>query len=67
MKSEVKVKVKEFRTKKNLTQDELARRVGVRRETIVFLEQGKYSPSLTLALKVAKELGVEVSKLFNLI
>jgi putative transcriptional regulator len=62
----IKVKVKEFRIKKNLTQEELAKRVGVRRETIVFLEQGKYNPSLGLALNIAKELKVPINKLFFL-
>jgi putative transcriptional regulator len=49
-----------------LTQEELANRVGVRRETIVFLEQGKYNPSLKLALSIAKELKKPVSELFSL-
>jgi putative transcriptional regulator len=62
----LKVRVKEFRIKKDLTQEELARRVGVRRETIVFLEQGKYNPSLKLALNVAQELNVPISELFYL-
>ncbi len=69
MKEKIKtlnVRVKEFRIKKNLTQEKLARRVNVRRETIVFLEQGKYNPSLKLALNIAKELNVPVSKLFFL-
>ena len=60
------VRVKEFRIKKNLTQEELAKRVDVRRETIVFLEQGKYNPSLKLALSIARELNVSFSKLFFL-
>jgi putative transcriptional regulator len=60
------VRVKEFRTKKNLTQEELAKRVGVRRETIVFLEQGKYNPSLKLALNIAKELKASIEELFSL-
>jgi len=58
------VRVKEFRIKKNLTQEELAKRVNVRRETIVFLEQGKYNPSLKLALSIAQELNAPISKLF---
>jgi len=58
------VRIKEFRINKNLTQEELAKRVNVRRETIVFLEQGKYNPSLKLALSIAQELGVPISKLF---
>jgi len=67
MKEKINVRLKEYRTKKNLTQEELAKRVNVRRETIVFLEQGKYNPSLGLALKIAKELNTSVSKLFSLI
>ncbi len=47
-----------------MTQEELARRAGVRRETIVFLEQGKYNPSLKLAHDVAKELGASIEELF---
>jgi putative transcriptional regulator len=62
----IKNRVKEFRAKYNLTQEELARRVGVRRETIVFLEQGKYNPSLLLALGLAKEFKTSVDKLFSL-
>jgi len=62
----IKVRVKEFRTKKNLTQEELAERVGVRRETIIFLEQGKYNPSLKLALNIAKELKIPIDELFSL-
>jgi transcriptional regulator, XRE family len=37
-----------------MTQEELAQKAGVRRETIVFLEQGKYNPSLKLAMEIAK-------------
>ena len=47
-------KIKEYRAKHHLTQAELAEKVGVRRETIVFLEMGKYNPSLKLALQIAK-------------
>lgn len=62
----MKTKIKEFRTKKGMTQAELAEKVGVRRETIVFLEQGKYNPSLKLAHDVAKELDTKIEKLFKL-
>ena len=62
----IKTKVKECRQKKNLTQEQLAERVGVRRETIVFLEQGKYNPSLGLALRIAKELNTPIDELFSL-
>lgn len=57
-------KIKELRAKYNLTQDELAKKVSVRRETIVFLEQGKYNPSLKLAHDIAKVLHVKIEDLF---
>jgi len=47
-----------------MTQGELASNVGVRRETIVFLEKGKYNPSLRLAHDIAKVLGVSIEHLF---
>ncbi len=47
-----------------MTQDDLARKVGVRRETIVFLEQGKYNPSLRLANDVARALHAGIDDLF---
>jgi len=56
--------IKELRTKMNLTQEELAEKAGVRRETVVFLEQGKYNPSLQLAHDVAKALKTTIDKLF---
>jgi len=58
-------KIKELRTKLNITQEELAKLSGVRRETIVFLEQGKYNPSLKLAHDVAKILKVKIDDLFK--
>jgi len=57
-------KIKELRQKYNLTQEELAKKAGVRRETIVFLEQEKYNPSLNLAHQVAKILKTSIDKLF---
>lgn len=57
-------KIKEYRAKLNLTQEQLADLVGVRRETIVFLEQGKYNPSLKLAHDVAKTLKTTIDDLF---
>lgn len=57
-------RIKEYRTLLNLTQDDLAKKVGVRRETIVFLEQGKYNPSLKLAHEVAKALNATIDELF---
>ncbi|MFA5130636.1 MAG: helix-turn-helix transcriptional regulator [Patescibacteria group bacterium] len=60
----MKNRIKELRTKKGMTQEELAQAAGVRRETIVFLEQGKYNPSLLLAHSVAEQLGTTIEKLF---
>ena len=61
----MRIRIKEFRQKKNLTQEELASRAGVRRETIIFLEQGKYNPSLRLAMSIAKELKMTIEDLFT--
>ncbi len=58
-------RIRELRAKAGLTQEELAREVGVRRETIVFLEQGKYNPSLKLAYKVARVLGASIEGVFT--
>lgn len=60
----MKNKIKEKRQALGLTQEALAQMVGVRRETIVFLEQGKYNPSLKLAHDVAKTLKTTIEKLF---
>jgi putative transcriptional regulator len=60
----MKTRIKEFRAKYNLTQDDLARKVGVRRETILFLEKGKYNPSLKLAYDVARALKTTIEELF---
>jgi len=60
----MKNNIKELRTKLGITQEELAEKSGVRRETIVFLEQGKYNPSLKLAHDVAQALKTTIEKLF---
>jgi putative transcriptional regulator len=60
----MKNKIKELRQKYNLTQEELAEKIGVRRETIIYLEQGKYNPSLNLAHKAAQILKTSIDKLF---
>jgi len=57
--------VKKFRLLKNLTQEELAQRVGVRRETIMRLENAKYNPSLELAVRIARELDSSIDDLFH--
>ena len=60
----MRTKIKELRARYNLTQEDLAKIVGVRRETIVFLEKGKYNPSLKLAYDVAKALKTTINELF---
>lgn len=57
-------KIKEFREKRGMKQSELAELVNVRRETIVCLENGKYNPSLRLAMDIAKVFNVQVEDLF---
>lgn len=57
-------RIKELRAKHNLTQEKLAQMVGVRRETIIFLEQGKYNPSLRLAHNIAVVLEIGLDDLF---
>ncbi|MGD6934934.1 MAG: helix-turn-helix transcriptional regulator [Candidatus Bathyarchaeia archaeon] len=59
-----KTKMKELREKRQLTQEQLAQMVGVRRETILFLEKGKYNPSLQLAHDIAKVLGTTIEEVF---
>lgn len=60
----MKTRIKELRARYDLTQEDLARKVGVRRETIVFLEKGKYNPSLKMAHDVAKALKTTIDELF---
>jgi putative transcriptional regulator len=60
----VKTKIKELRARYNLTQEDLAKKIGVRRETILFIEKGEYNPSLKLAHDIAKALQTTIDELF---
>jgi putative transcriptional regulator len=60
----VKTRIKELRARYDLTQEDLARKVGVRRETILFIEKGNYNPSLKLAHDIAKALQTTIDDLF---
>ncbi len=60
----MKTKIKELRARYDMTQDDLARKIGVRRETILFIENGKYVPSLKLAHDIAKVLKSSMDELF---
>ncbi|MGR5976799.1 helix-turn-helix transcriptional regulator [Bacillus paranthracis] len=57
-------RIKEYRAKLNMTQEDLAKNVGVRRETISHLEKGKYNPSLQLAYDIAKALHSTIDEVF---
>ncbi len=60
----MRTRIKELRARYDLTQDDLARKVGVRRETILFIEKGNYNPSLKLAHEIAKVLQTTIDELF---
>jgi len=61
----IKNRIKEFRARHDMRQDELASKVGVRRETIGNLEKGKYNPSLVLAWNIAKVFEVSIEEIFT--
>ena len=61
----IKNRIKEYRARFDMKQEELARLVGVRRETIGNLEKGKYNPSLVLAWHIAKVFGVSIEEIFT--
>ena len=58
-------RIKEHRARLNLKQEELAKLVGVRRETIGNLEKGRYNPSLVLAWNIARVFGVPIEEVFT--
>ncbi len=58
--------LKQHRARLNLTQEELGRRVGVRRQTILAIEKQHYVPSTLLAFRIARELRMRVDELFEL-
>jgi putative transcriptional regulator len=64
--NELENRLRDFRAKRNLTQAELAEQVGVSRKTINTVENGVFTPSTTLALKLARALGVSVERIFSL-
>ena len=61
----IKNRMKEYRAKYGMKQEDLARLVGVRRETIGNLEKGRYNPSLVLAWNIAQVFGVSIEEVFT--
>lgn len=64
MEYKLETKIRELRANANLSQEELAAKVGVRRETIVRLEKGAYNPSLKLAIDIARVFNKSVEEVF---
>ena len=62
----IKNNVNEYRTKAGLTQEQLAEKVGVTRQTIIAIERGNYTPSVLLSLKLAETFSVSVESLFSI-
>jgi putative transcriptional regulator len=60
----MKTRIKEFRARFNLTQEQLGILVNARRETISYIEKGNYNPSLKLAHKIAKQLNSTIDEIF---
>ena len=60
----LRTRIKKLRAKHNLAQDELAEMIGVSRQTMLYLEKGKYNPSFLLAYKVAKALKSSINEVF---
>ncbi len=60
----MKNRLRELREAKGLTQEELAKALGVTRQTIIAIEKGKYDPSLRLAFKIARFFGVKIEDVF---
>jgi putative transcriptional regulator len=60
----METKLKVFRAMRDLTQEELAKAVGVSRQTVIAIERGNYNPSLELAFKIARHFGVKIEDVF---
>lgn len=62
----IRTRIKEYRARYDMSQEELANMVGVRRETIGYLEKGKYNPSLVLAWRIARLFSVTIEDIFTI-
>lgn len=61
----IKNKIKVFRALHDMTQEDLAKKLGITRQTVIALEKGKYYPSLELAFKIARVFGVGIEDVFT--
>jgi putative transcriptional regulator len=61
----MRTRMKEYREKLGITQEALAEKVDVTRQTILFLEKGKYNPSLRLAYKISRQLNAKIEEIFS--
>ena len=61
----MKTRIREFREKFGITQEALAEKVDVTRQTILFLEKGRYNPSLRLAYKIARLFNAKIEDVFS--
>lgn len=66
MAEEIINKVNFFRSEKKITQEQLAKILGVSRQTVIAIEKGNYSPSIALALKIASYFSMPVEQIFKL-
>ncbi len=66
VKCKIKIRLKKLREERKITQEELARLLGVTRQTIIAIEKGRYKPSLCLALKIARIFNLRVEDIFIL-
>jgi putative transcriptional regulator len=62
----IKNNVYTLRSKKGLTQEEFAQKIGVSRQTVIAIEKGNYTPSVLLALNIARVFGVSVEDVFKI-
>jgi len=67
LKEYIKSHLLDFRTKNKVTQQEIAEKIGVTRQTIFAIEKGRYTPSVALALRLAKFFNVKVEEIFEII
>ena len=61
----IRNQIRELRASRNMTQQELADKVGVTRQTVIAIEQGRYSPSLEMAFQIARVFGVALDDVFQ--